>query len=87
MVHYENHRFCMSELEDLLETVQLNPHKGKDMSLQISELVLESIVFCIPLKYTSKFGIFLCLFVCVCVCVCVCISVNIFPVWGSYQFG
>ena len=84
MVHYENPRFCMSELEDLLETVQLNPHKGKDMSLQISELVLESIVFCIRLKYTSKFGIF-CVYSYVCVCVC--ISVNIFPVWGSYQFG
>lgn len=26
-------------------------------------------------------------FICVCMCVCVCISVNIFPVWGSYQFG
>ena len=84
MVHYENHRFRMSELEDLLETVQLNPHKGKEMSLQISELVLESVVFWIPLKYTSKFGIFC---VCLFVCVCVCISVNIFPVWGSYQFG
>ena len=58
----------MSELEDLLETVQLNPHKGKEVSLQISEWVLESVVFWIPLKYTPKFGIFLCLFVCVCVC-------------------
>lgn len=64
MVHYENLRFSMSELEDLLEIVQLNPHKGKEMVVWISELVLEWGVFWKSSVLFQVWG-----FLCVCLCV------------------
>lgn len=84
MVHYENLRFNISKLKDLLDIVQLNHHKGKDIMVWISELVLESGIFWKPcLSILPSLGL-VCVTVSMCVSVCVCVCLHAHAFFSEY---